>query len=183
MEQIRSSPRVEGIREQFERSKLFLKEASASTDRLARFRRLVASIYFARAVVELMLEAADKQEVKKGRKELEKMLKSTLPRYLLIEKLRIHDFHRFGLLERPGFFLGGTIKLIANQGGASLRITPWGPKITLTGSSRVKRMRPLTMNGDKALDEDKNEYIPIERILSEYLDAVPKAIDEFLKLR
>jgi hypothetical protein len=39
------------------------------------------------------------------------------------------------------------------------------------------------MNGDKALDEDKNEYIPIERILSEYLDAVPKAIDEFLKLR
>lgn len=180
---ILTSPRMEGIEEQFERAKFFLDESQTSQDRLGRFRRLVASIYFARAIVELMLEAAYKQEVPKSRDDLGQILVKILPHYMLIEKLRIHDFHRFGLLERQGVFIGGPIKLIASQGYASLRITPEGdPESNTTGNSQVRGQRPLTMKGDHVFDEDINGYIPIDSILTEYLSAVPEAIEEFQKL-
>ena len=183
MEKMPRSPRMEGVYEQFERAKLFLAEARKAPDRLDRFRRLVASIYFSRAIVELMLEAADQQEIKKTREELEEILVEKLPRYMLIEKLRIHDFHRFGLLEHSGVFLGGPFTLTASQGGVSLQITSEGPKVTTSGNSQVKWRRALLMAGDKAFDDETNEYISIESVVAEYLDAIPKAIEEFQNLR
>jgi hypothetical protein len=51
---------MEGVYEQFERAKLFLSESRKAPDKLDRFRRLVVCIYFSRAIVELMLEAAAK---------------------------------------------------------------------------------------------------------------------------
>ena len=66
-----SDARFQGILEQFERAKLFLAEARASKDRKDRFRRLVASIYFSRAIVELMLESAVMEVVKIPRDVLE----------------------------------------------------------------------------------------------------------------
>jgi hypothetical protein len=187
MEQIMGSPRIEGINEQFERAKLFLMEAKQSADKVDRFRRLIASIYFARAIVELMQEAADKQEVKKGRNELEEMLVTILPRYTLIEKLRIHDFHRFGLLERPNTtIMQGPIKLRTganDNAAAAITITPRGIEKITTGGSKIIEQRPITINGNQVLDDEKNQYVPIEQVLSEYLKAAPDAIEEFLKLR
>lgn len=178
------SPRIEGIAEQYERAKFFLAEAGLSQNKLDRFRRLVASIYFSRAIVELMLEAADKQEVKIEREKLEKILVGKLPFYMLIEKLRIHDFHRFGLIERSGVMIQGPIKLKTgskDDACAAIRITPEGVKKTTTGGSQVIEQRPLNLHGDQVFDEGKGQYVSIEQVLSAYLDAVPEALEQFKK--
>ena len=179
------SPRLAGIIEQFERAKLFYNESIRSTEKLDRFRRFIATIYFGRAVVELMLEAAEKQEVNMTRGDLEKILICKLPRYLLIEKLRIHDFHRFGLLLRQGFFGGGPFKLIlkASKDRVTLQETSQGPMITKTGKSEIKEQRVLRMKGDKVFDEEQGEYVSLQEVLSDYLDAIPQAIEEFRKLQ
>lgn len=179
------SPRLEGIKEQFERAKLFFNEAVRSSDKLDRFRRLVAAIYFARAVVELMLDAADadKQEVKIKRDVLEEILIKKLPRYMLLEKLRIHDFHRFGLLERNGIFIGGPLKLKARRGMVQLQEMTHGPIVTTTGNSRIEEQRVLRMKGDAVFDDEKGAYVSLQKVLSEYLAAVPEVIEEFRKLQ
>ena len=186
MQRMFISPRLEGIHEQFERAKLFLDEARKSKDSVDRFRRLVASIYFSRAIVELMLEAADKQEVNKNRQGLETILIQKLPHYLLIERLRIHDFHRFGLLERPDVnIVQGPIKLRLQGKGstAAIRLTPQGLEETVTGRAQIVKQRPLNLQGDQVFDEESGKYLPIEQVVSEYLNAVASAIGEFEKLR
>ncbi len=178
---------MEGVVEQFERAKLFLAEARNSRDKVDRFRRLVVSIYFARAVVELMLEAADKQEVKKDRAELEAFLTKTLPYYLLLEKLRIHDFHRFGLLDRPGTTtIQGPMKLKtgSKKGGfAAISIAVQGIEKTTSEGAQVVEQRALNLRGDHVFDEGEGQYVSIEHVLSHYLDAVPDAIRELRTLK
>lgn len=175
------SPRLEGILEQFERARLFLNEAQKSKDRVDRFRRLVASIYFSRAIVELMLEAADKQEVSMNREDLETILIGKLTHYMLIYRLRIHDFHRFGLLERPGIMVQGPIKLKVQGKGstAAIVVTPQGLKKTVTHGAQIDEDRPLNLHCDQVYEEEDGKYLPIEQVVSEYLAAVPSAIDEF----
>ena len=105
-----------------------------------RFRHLVAAVYFARATVELTLEAARKQEITKSPKDLEKFLVAQPPRYHLVVKIRIRDFHRFGVLQRPGLFVGGPIKLrlSGKRGFASIALTAKGLLKRTTKGSVVK---------------------------------------------
>lgn len=177
------SPRLEGIQEQFERAKLFFNEALQSTEKLDRFRRFVAAIYFANAISNIMLDAAKYKEIKVTEGELKKMLEEKLPYCELMIKLRIHDFHRVCLLERPGMFIKGPIELKASKGMVKLQETAQGPIVTKTGNSEFKEQRPLRMKGDKVFDEEQGKYIPLQKVLSDYLDAVPEAIKEFRKLQ
>ena len=184
MDEIRfTSPRFEGIKEQFERAKLLVKEAQDSNDSLFRFRHLVAAIYPARAVVELMLEAADKQEISRSRGDLEQVLVTKLPRYYLIEKMRIHDFHRFGLIRRTGVFVGGPLKLQARgKGGiAAILLNAKGLLKKTSKGSTVGEQRPLQMQDDQVFDETTARWLSIETVLTEYLEAMPAAIEEFGK--
>jgi hypothetical protein len=179
------SPRLEGILEQFERAKLFLEEAQKSRDRVDRFRRLITSAYFCRAIVELMLDAAKDKEVKIEWGKLAEILKGKLPFYTLIVRLRIHDFHRFGLIERPGITVQGPYELKTgpkDNALAAIRITPRGVKKITTGGSEVIEDRPLILKGDQVFDEERGEFVPIERVLSAYLKAVPEALEQFKKL-
>ena len=184
MDEIRlTSPRFEGIREQFERAKLLVKEAQNSNDCLFRFRHVVAAIYPARAVVELILEAADKQETSKSRGNLEQVLIAKLPRYYLIEKMRIHDFHRFGLIQRKGMFVGGPLKLqtIGKGEFAAMFLTAKGLLKKTSKGSAVKEQRPLQMQEDRVFDETTDQWVSIETVLTEYLQAMPTVIEEFRK--
>lgn len=177
---IDTSPRFRGILEQYERAQLFLKEALDSADRRDRFRRLVAAIYPARAVVELMLTAAKLQFVKISREELETQLVPLLPRYYVIERLRIHDFHRYCLTFEPGAqTMIGPVKLTASKGEAALSIGADGPETTVTGNSKVESQRPLYLRGDDVLDEEAKSYVPLYRIVAEYLTGIPAAIELF----
>ncbi len=177
------SPRLQGIEEQFERAKLFFNEGVKSTDKLDRFRRFVATIYFAGAIAEIMLDAAKNKEVNVSKKALEKILIAKLPRCMLVIKLRIHDFHRFGLLERAGVFMGGPVKLTASKGMIQVQYTAQGPVVTKTGNSKFEEQRPVLMCGDKVFDEEERAYVSLQKVLSDYLAAVPEVIEEFRKLQ
>ena len=179
------SPRLVGIQEQFERAELFLSEAESLVDPVARFRHLMAAVYFARAIVELLLEAAVREDVQVARAKLGERLAQILPRYHLIEEIRIHDFHRFGVVPRDGTFVGGPIKakLPAVKGAATgIKVTPEGLITSSSGGAQVRLQRPLQYDGDKFLDDETKEYITLDTALKEYLSQVPQAIEEFSRL-
>lgn len=107
-----------------------------------------------------------------------------MPYYYLLEKIRIHDFHRFGCLP-PSLkyktqFIGGLIKFKAKKGIAAMIFTHKGPIQTVTGNSSIKEQRTLYTNNGLYYDEGNKRYVCLEKILVDYLDAVPNVITEFM---
>ena len=113
-----SEPRVSGVQEHYERIRTFLDLADKSKEPTVIFRLQVASIYSARAIIELIFEAADKDQLNTSRDQLKKTLPTKLRWYNLVERIRIHDFHRFGLIPPDPnmkiLFQGGPLKLNAS---------------------------------------------------------------------
>src|SRR5690606_34439502 len=150
-----------------------------------------AALYPARAIVELMLEAAEGQElpeyrnrdVKLARKQFEGKLSPRLTHYGLIERIRIHDFHRIGCVppdpKRVEMFFGGPMKLTASKGAAVLSIPSTGPKVSLTGNSSVKDQRSLCNFDGAFFDPVSEQYLTLHQILVEYLTDVPEVIAWF----
>lgn len=175
--------RVSGVKEHNERIQTFLKLAGKSEDPVVIFRLQVAGIYFARGIIELILEACDKNQLSFSRDRLKKTLPDKLRWYNLIERIRIHDFHRFGLIPpNPNMkmlFLGGPIKVIARNGLAAYSIPPTGPKEEITGDSLINSQRPLISDDGRFFDEDTNTYVTLEQILKDFLCDVQKVIKEF----
>jgi hypothetical protein len=146
---------LRGINEHHERALWFLGLSTQAGDATAQFRLQFTSLYFARGIVDLMLDAALRQELPKyrnkdaqeSRKQFEKDLAPRITHYALIERIRIHDFHRSGCVppdpKRREVFFGGPMKLIANKGSAIFTIPASGPKVTTTGNSSYKDQRSL----------------------------------------
>ncbi|MCJ7520822.1 MAG: hypothetical protein MUP21_01145 [Dehalococcoidia bacterium] len=188
------SPRMTGIYEQHYRAYRFLQLSHLCKKQESKFRYLIAAVYPARAIAELMLESAEKQElqkfknkdIKKSRMDFEQVLETKLPYYSLLEKIRIHDFHRFGCIppDPANFktFIGGPIKLAANKGVAAMVITHKRLKYIQTGNSSIQKQRPLYNENGFFFDEKSEQYISLDEILREYLHAIPKVIAEFKSL-
>jgi hypothetical protein len=187
----RRGPRVRGVLEHIERSRWFLMLARDSSDMVAKHRFALAGIYSARAVVEIMLEAAEHQEFqayrnadpKQSRKDLETTLVADLPLYYLVEKIRIHDFHRFGCVPpnprvREVLF-GGPAKLIARQGTAALQVPASGPTVFVSGQSQVKQQRPLCQDDGQFFDDASGQYLRLEEILDRFLAGLPAVVARF----
>jgi hypothetical protein len=155
---------------------------------------LILAVYPARAITEIMLEAAKIGEVKglqdpdpkKNRDAFEQQYLVGLPHYYLIEKIRIHDFHRFGLAPAvEGICLRGPIKLTASIGEATIMVPitgPGGKETTKTGRSKIEEQRPLLQRGDAFWDEKSNTYLRLDQILMPYLVAVQAMITQFQSL-
>lgn len=188
------SPRLRGIREHLERATFLLGLSEKERDKKANYRLMLAAIYSCRAITELMLEAAEKQEIKNlkdpnpkvNRETLESELSPKLPYYLLVEKIRIHDFHWFGLVPPdPGFVqmqFGGPINLTAQKGAASVVVTPAGPQECTTGGSKVKLQRPLLVQDDQFFDDNSSKYVTLEVVLNSFLEKAPDVVSYFEKL-
>jgi hypothetical protein len=178
-------PRAAGMREHLARTTMFLEVARSTRDPVARFRFLIAGIYFARGIVELMFEAADKEQVSSNRDQLKHQLPRKLPWYALIERLRIHDFHRFGLTPPDAkmkvLFQGGPIKLRSRKGAAVYTITSQGPQAHVTGASSINEQRPLLGSDGKFFDEETKQCVSLEQILTDFAKAAPAVIEEFAK--
>jgi len=178
-------PRVAGLREHHERMELLLELAKATKDAVAKFRLMMAAVYSARAIVELHYEAADKEQLSSTRDDLKRTLASRLPWFNLIERIRIHDFHRFGILPPDPrvttVFQGGPVKLQARKGAAIYTIQGDGPKAILSGESTVDEQRPLLNHDGRFFDGDTKQYVALERIISDFVDAAPAVIDDFEK--
>lgn len=176
----------EGIREHFVRACLFFNTGMQTPDYANRFRILIASVYSCRAIVELMLEQADRGELTVSREAVKELLAEALPRYGLIERIRIHDFHRYGLVppnpQVKMVMARGPITLKASKGAAVLQQTASGPEITCTGNSSVKLRRALFSADGTFYDEDTESQVPLDQIIKDYLPAVAGAVEEFEKL-
>lgn len=175
----RSSPRLRGIREQYERAMLFLAEAQKMPKGSRRFRHLMASVYFARAAVEIMFEMAEKGELRIGREPLRPEISKRLARYDLIYRVRIHDFHRFGVLPNNSLFIGGPMTLTAKGGYATAQFPPGGMQQTCTGESYIdnkEQKKVLQVSGEYLFDEERREWVWLGKALTEHLRAMPTAI-------
>jgi hypothetical protein len=150
------------------------------------FRLLMAAVYSCRAIVELMMEQADRGELTVDRDQLKALLAKWIPYFNLVERIRIHDFHRYGLTPpTPGLkmMMGfGPTTLTARKGMAVLQQTPSGPRITCTGNSTVKERRALYSVNGTFYDEDTDTQAPLSKIIRDYFFAVPAAVDEYEKL-
>ncbi|MCG6856779.1 MAG: hypothetical protein LJE67_01790 [Salaquimonas sp.] len=185
------SPRMRGIAEHFERAEFFLGLARDQVDDRAKYRLMLAAIYSCRAITELMLEAAEKQEVGNSydsnlnadRKALEEQIAPMLPYYFLIERIRIHDFHRFGILppdhELKEMFFGGPVELIAQNGAATVALRPERPEYITNGNSWVQGQRPLLNQDGLFFDDDSSKCVTLHEILETFLAKAPDAISAF----
>jgi hypothetical protein len=164
---------------------MFFRYAENTRNLVERFRFLMAGVYSARAVVELMLEAADKEQVAATRKDLEDSVRAKLPWYELIEKIRIHDFHRFGLVptdpNTKTTFLGGPIKLQAQGGVVAYTIDAGRPEVHITGASSTKECRPLLSADGLFYDEGTGGNVALMTVLRDWAEAAPAVIEEFEK--
>jgi hypothetical protein len=175
-----------GIREHFIRAVLFNNQGMEIAHPANKFRVLIAAIYSCRAMVELMLEQADRGQLTVTRGELKERLVLLLPYFNLIERIRVHDFHRYGLIPpdpRLKMVVSrGPIKLTASQGAAVWQYTAEGPKSTVSGKSSVKGQRPLHNIDGNFFDEDTGQHIDINTIIASHLKSMPAAVIEFEKL-
>jgi len=176
-------PRVVGVREHYQRVKFFHGLAEKCSDRTGKFRLLLAGIYSAQGVVELILEAAVKGELNSTRDQLKGHLRKQLPWFDLIEKIRIHDFHRFGLIPPDPRFkltmLGGPVKLRAHDGAAIYRVPASGPEKLTTGTSDIQEQRPLLSSDDQFFDDATRQYVSLDQILRDFVSAAVETIKEF----
>ena len=185
------SPRGQGIREHLERVRLFVRLADEVWEPNDRYRIQIAAIYSCRAICELMLEAATKQDVRApggagvpaDRAVVEEWLVPRIRHYMLIERIRIHDFHRFDLTppraDRHEMRLGGPIKLHVRKGSASLFLASEGAQTATSGNSAVELQRPLEVWGGRFRDDGNGQWKTLGEILAAFLEDAPNAIDQF----
>jgi hypothetical protein len=182
------SARLLGAREHLERAQLLFDLGRKQEDAKASFRLMLAAIYSCRAMTELMLEAADKQETNAGedRRTVEERISRLVPYYALIERIRIHDFHRFGIVppdpKSESLMFGGPMKLTAKKGIAVVTVSEQGPAISTTGGSQAHLQRPLLCRGGKFFDDETANYVELEDILDSFVAKAAAAITEFQKL-
>lgn len=181
-------PRLQGIKEHYLRANKYMKLAKRCKNIESRYRNLITAIYPARAIVEIMLESVENEDIesfksgapKKDRADFENKISAMLPYYYLVEKLRIHDFHRFGIippnprLRQVSF--GGKIKLVAQSGGANIQVKPNGLEKTITGKSSIIDQRGLLNINGLLQDEETGKMVSLEHILNCYIKAVPSVI-------
>ena len=171
--------RVLGVNEHYERLQMFYDLASKETISNKKFRFLMAAIYSAQSIIEIITDSSRKGLLRVTPEQLEREQFSNFPRYELIEKIRIHDFHRFGLVLPDSHFktlsINGPIKLKAHKGTAIYSI----PHKICTGNSHIEEQRPLLINDGKFFDEKKGEYVTLEQIVRDFLENIPAVIGWF----
>ena len=179
--------RLAGVREHLERVRMFLGIALVQVHQPTRFRFLLTAVYSCRAITELMLEAAEKQEIttfraaddKSNRAALEAHISPEIPFYDLIERIRIHDFHRFGIRPPDPNYrevsFQGPMRVL---GGAGFILTSQEPVVTPPGVGRVEFQRPLLINDGLFFDDEEKRFVSLEEIVTAFIKKIPVLIAE-----
>jgi hypothetical protein len=185
------SPRLTGVKEHFARALLYRRLAKGLPSDDA-YRLEIAAIYSCRALADIMITAAEKQEVRGFKHSNEQQSKADFRAYIapkfafyeLVSRIRIHDFHRFGIrpptAEASEAFYAGPTKLIAPPGATVvLALTPNGPKVEASGGGGVKFDRNLDQRDGKFFDDISGQYVSLEQVLDAFLSSAEVVIAEF----
>jgi hypothetical protein len=180
---VRHHPVVSGILEHYERAYLFASEGAAAPGPRASFRHLMAAVYSLRGAVELMREAADRGELRVGRRQLEQVVDSLMPRARLVRRLRIRDFHHYGVVGPGHMILEFRIRLAAyGHGSVTFRVNPWNPRLRLGISDRSRNYAFFMTSGILVQDEREPAPITLDHLVAEQLQQLPGALSAFVGL-
>ncbi|MDI6450190.1 hypothetical protein [Anaerobaca lacustris] len=178
-------PRLAGLWEHYKRVVFFHTLTETCPDVTPKFRLPLAGVYSAQAVAQLMYETADKQQLSQTREELKTYLQQHIRWYDLIERIRIHDFHRVGIVppdpQLKTMTLAGPVKLRARKEVAVYQVPSEGPRKLTTGNSSIKEQRPLLAVDGRFFDENTRQYVPLSQILSDFLTDGSEVITHFEK--
>ena len=133
--------------------------------------------------MQLIYEAADKGELDKTCEELKAQFRTQVPWCDLIERIRIHDFHRFGLVPPDPRFRSitqeGPVNLRAQKGAAIYRLPTTGPDKLTTGNSAIQEQRPLLIKDGQFFDDATRRYVSLEQIVQDFIAPGAEVVKEF----
>lgn len=137
---------------------------------------ILASIYSARAIVEVIYDHFKRDFASQDADAFLEEARNSVRRFRLIESIRVQDFHRRAIRFAPNMFsMAGpiTTKTGTQRGSlAGLSVDPATGKITehKLRNASVKYDRPVAINGLTAHDSEADEYVQIDIAVEQYLN-------------
>jgi hypothetical protein len=180
---MREHPAVRGIVEHLDRATLFDSEARAAPGPTAAFRHWIASVYFLRAAVELMRESAIRGELTVDLPQLDRVIATLVPRWRLVHRLRIRDFHYYGVLGPGHMQLEFQLRLPAlGQGNIHFRVNPSRPGLRCEISDGSRNYKYFLTSGFLVQDHLEPRPILLPRLVDEQLRQIPRALHAFVQV-
>lgn len=143
----------------------------------------MAAVYSLRAAVELMREAADRGELQVSRRQLDHLVQSLMPRSRLIRRLRIRDFHHYGILGPRHMMMEFRLRVPAyGSAGVTFYVNPWNPRLRVDMSDRSRNYSFFMTSGLLVQDELEPIPIPLDRLVLEHLRQLPSTLSAFIGL-
>jgi hypothetical protein len=174
------------LAEHLARARFFLEQSRLQSDAEKRSRFIMASVYPARAVIEVVIDHLKQGMIKGDFREFLSEAAETVRYFKVIEYLRDHDFHRRALQFVPGRqAMYGPIQLSTGNspsGGAAFSGTGLGGRMeeSTTKSGYVRQDRPLQIR-DFEIDVEEEGWVPIDLVLDTYLGEVETFIGPFVR--
>jgi len=161
------------------RAHAFLDEAVGAHRIEDKSRYLASAVESAVGIVEVLLsQVADKNRVYE-------LADRHLPRYRLLKRVRIHEFHRSPLPVFPPELLArtrvqymqGPVSLSTGTtpySSASMTLTPSGPKYETTGSGKVDRSphggeKEIWISNGEIWDDRTSDWVALDTALGQFL--------------
>lgn len=172
--------RLQGIWEHYNRIHFFL-EVAKRQDEEGKFRLHLAAIVSAVAIIEITDELLIVSNVTKETFDFHSNCKNSIPYLDLIYRIRVHDFHRFGIKHHPPGVdfsaFQGPITLTAQKGHAGISM---GDTLTSfkSGNASVKENRPLYRQNNYFLDQETNNFVSLENIMEGFQKSIKERIIE-----
>lgn len=140
-------------------------------------------MYSLRAAIELMRETAKRGELNVGVDRLDQLVDSLMPRCRLIRRLRIRDFHHYGVLGPRHIMLQFQIRLPAyGHGGVAFRVDPSNPRLRVQISDRSRHYSFFMTSGLLIQDELEPAPLSLRRLVAEQLQQLPRTVSAFVGL-
>ena len=176
-------PEVRGIVEHLERASFFDTEARSAGNATAAFRHWMAAVYFLRAPVELMREAADRGELTVDLPEWDRLIVRMVPRWRLVHQLRIRDFHHGSVIGPRHMRLEYTVRLPAlGHADVRFRVNPARPRLRFGVSDGSQPSKFFFTSGFLVQDHLEPRPILLPRLVDDQLRHLPKALHAFLQV-
>ena len=180
---MRQHPAVRGIVQHLERASFFDTEARSATNATAAFRHWIAAVYFLRAPVELMREAADRGELTVGLPEWDRLIVRMVPRWRLVHQLRIRDFHHGSVIGPRHMRLEYTLRLPAlGHADIQFRVNPARPGLRFGVSDGSRPTKFFLISGFLVQDHLEPRPVLLPRLVSEQLRQLPRALHAFVQV-
>lgn len=179
----RSSIRLSGVQEQFDRAELFLEQALGASEFEVAFRNLLASVHFGRSAVDLMRRAAKYEQLTVTPAEFDEELGDLLTRYRIVKTIREVDFHDEPLTPSLRMQIVGRVDAPEKREAEFVidrESDP--PRVYVRGELEEGEYTFLLTFAHYIQTEDEPHAVSLVDVMTEYLAQMPAAISRFKQL-